>query len=93
MEHVNDLSANFFDVYEVLREGGVAVYEVDFKSHGLHRINPLNFLAWPTNLWSWMYTYKGVSNWLCVNRFGYYWFRHNFNAVYLLAEEQDIKSV
>ena len=63
LEHVNDLTATFADMFHALRHGGMAVHEVDLSSHGLHRQNPLDFLTWPQCLWTWMYSHKG-----CVNR-------------------------
>lgn len=67
LEHVNDLPAIFCDMYAGLKPGGVAIHLVDLKSHGLHRVNPLDFLEWPAWLWSLMYSEKGVPNRLRVN--------------------------
>lgn len=69
LEHVNDLPATFRDMYAALKPGGVAIHLVDLKSHGLHRNNPLDFLCWPTWLWSLMYSQKGVPNRLRVNAY------------------------
>lgn len=62
LEHVNDLPATFADMAAALKPGGVAVHLVDLKSHGLHQRTPLDFLTWPTWLWSLMYSAKGVPN-------------------------------
>lgn len=62
LEHVDNLPATFCDMHAALREGGVAIHDVDLKSHGLHRKNPLDFLTWPPFLWSCMYAHKGVPN-------------------------------
>ena len=62
LEHVNDLSATFSDLAAALRTGGIAVQLVDLRSHGLHRSNPLDFLTWPSWIWSLMYSAKGVPN-------------------------------
>lgn len=62
LEHVNDLPATFTDMYQALRPGGIAVHQVDLKSHGLHRRNELDFLTWPVQLWDIMYSHKGVQN-------------------------------
>jgi SAM-dependent methyltransferase len=62
LEHVNDLPATFRDMYAALKPGGIAIHQVDLKSHGLHRDNPLDFLSWPAWLWSLMYSAKGVPN-------------------------------
>lgn len=67
LEHVDDLFATFADMNEALRAGCIAVHDVDLKSHGLHRNNPLDFLTWPHDLWSWMYAHKGVPNRWRVN--------------------------
>ena len=69
LEHVNDLSASFGDMYAALKPGGLAIHLVDLKSHGLHRVNPLDFLQWPDWLWSLMYSAKGVPNRLRVNTY------------------------
>ncbi|MGK2953837.1 MAG: class I SAM-dependent methyltransferase [Thiobacillus sp.] len=69
LEHVNDLPATFRDMYAALKPGGIAIHQVDLKSHGLHRVNPLDFLCWPTWLWSLMYSEKGVPNRLRVNAY------------------------
>lgn len=69
LEHVNDLSATFADMRRALRPGGTAVHQVDLKSHGLHRRNPLDFLTWPPRLWSWMYGHKGVPNRWRIDRY------------------------
>jgi len=69
LEHVNDLHATFRDMYAALKPGGIAIHLVDLKSHGLHRENPLDFLCWPTWLWSLMYSEKGVPNRLRVNAY------------------------
>jgi len=62
LEHVDDLPGTFADMLAALKPGGVAMHQVDLKSHGLHRSNPLDFLAWPNWLWSLMYSHKGVPN-------------------------------
>lgn len=69
LEHVNDLPATFRDTQAALKPGGVAIHQVDLKSHGLHRQNPLDFLNWPTWLWSMMYSAKGVPNRLRANAY------------------------
>lgn len=62
LEHVDDLRGTFADMLAALKPGGVAMHQVDLKSHGLHRNNPLDFLEWPNWLWSLMYSHKGVPN-------------------------------
>src|SRR3569623_3160712 len=52
LEHVDDLAATFADMYQALRDGGVAVHQVDLKSHGLQRHNPLEFLTRTTCMWT-----------------------------------------
>lgn len=69
LEHVNDLPATFRDMEAALRPGGIVVHQVDLKSHGLHRDNPLDFLNWPNWLWSLMYSAKGVPNRLRANAY------------------------
>lgn len=69
LEHVNDLPATFRDMHVALKPGGIAIHLVDLKSHGLHRENPLDFLSWPTWLWSMMYSAKGVPNRLRIDAY------------------------
>lgn len=69
LEHVDDLSATFADMCRALRDGGISVHQVDLKSHGLHRRNPLDFLTWPQPLWQRMYGHKGVPNRWRVDRY------------------------
>lgn len=69
LEHVNDLAATFGDMRRAMRPGSVAVHQVDLKSHGLHRRNPLDFLTWPVALWTRMYQHKGVPNRWRVDRY------------------------
>ncbi len=69
LEHVNNLDATFKDMRQALRKDGVAVHLVDLKSHGLHQDNQLDFLTWPSVLWSIMYSYKGMPNCLRINSY------------------------
>lgn len=62
LEHVDDLDATFSDMVAALRPGALAIHQVDLRSHGLHKANPLDFLAWSPTLWDWMYSAKGVPN-------------------------------
>src|SRR5665647_2326657 len=52
-----------------LQPDGIVLHQVDLKSHGLHRRNPLDFLTWSPVLWSWMHSDKGVPNRWRVNRY------------------------
>lgn len=69
LEHVNDLPGTFADMLTALKPGGAAMHQVDLKSHGLHRQNPLDFLAWPGWLWALMYSHKGVPNRWRIDRY------------------------
>ncbi|HAZ61347.1 MAG TPA: methyltransferase type 12 [Gammaproteobacteria bacterium] len=62
LEHVHDLAALFADMRRALRPGGVAVHQVDLKSHGLDRQIPFDFLSWPGWLYALMYSHKGFPN-------------------------------
>lgn len=86
LEHVNDLAATFADMAAALRPTGVAIHLVDLKSHGLHQQSPLDFLAWPTWLWSLMYSAKGVPNRWRIDRY-----RHELAACGL--EMQQLRPV
>jgi SAM-dependent methyltransferase len=69
LEHVDDLPGTFDDMLRALVPGGQAWHLVDLKSHGLHRSNPLDFLAWPGWLWQAMYSHKGVPNRWRIDRY------------------------
>ena len=69
LEHVNDLSATFADMYRALTPGGICIHQVDLKSYGLHLNNRFDFLTWPPFLWWCMYSYKGYPNRLRVDRY------------------------
>lgn len=62
LEHVADLEASFSDMSCALKPGGLAIHQVDLKSHGLHQKSILDFLIWPSWLWYVMYSAKGVPN-------------------------------
>lgn len=69
LEHVDDLEGTFVDMVRALKPGASAWHQVDLKSHGLHRRNPLDFLEWPQWLWSMMYSHKGVPNRWRIDRY------------------------
>jgi len=97
LEHVNNLQASFHDMYAALKPGGIAIHLVDLKSHGLHRDNPLDFLAWPSWLWSLMYSAKGVPNRLRVDAYRKAVAQSGFDLIEmkptLLASAEDIQAV
>lgn len=67
LEHVNDLEATFQDMSHAMRPTSIAIHQVDLRSHGLHRSNPLDFLLYSPRLWNIMYSHKGVPNRWRVN--------------------------
>ncbi len=69
LEHVNDLNETFADMRNALLPEGVAVHLVDLRSHGLHMVNPLDFLTWPEMLYAMMYSQKGVPNRLRIDSY------------------------
>ena len=69
LEHVSDLDASFRDMSKALKVNGVAIHQVDLKSHGLHKTNSLDFLSWPSWLWKVMYSEKGVPNRWRINKY------------------------
>lgn len=97
LEHVNDLPASILDMYAALKPGGLAIHLVDLKSHGLHRVNPLDFLEWPDWLWSLMYSEKGVPNRLRVDAYREAVYQSGFECVALeptlRAAAADIQAV
>lgn len=94
LEHVEHLSSTFADMRRTLRPGAVAVHQVDLKSHGLHRHNPLDFLTWPADLWSRMYRHKGVPNRWRVDRYRRYVEENELNTRLLLPTEVvDVKHI
>lgn len=62
LEHVDDLQATYADMKASLTPDGVAIHLIDLKSHGLHKSNPLDFLAYPGWMWNLMFSHKGVPN-------------------------------
>ncbi len=62
LEHINSLERTFADMERALRPGAIAIHQVDLKSHGLHRKNPLDFLNWPPWMWNCMFSEKGAPN-------------------------------
>ena len=62
LEHVNDLEATFADMTAALRPDASAIHLVDLRSHGLHKVNLLDFLEWSPAMWQLMYSEKGVPN-------------------------------
>lgn len=97
LEHVNDLHATFADMHDALSDAGVAIHQVDLKSHGLHRDNPLDFLTWPDYWWSWMYAHKGMPNRWRVNRYRETLSANSLRTTLLkptiLADQRDIEEV
>lgn len=69
LEHVHDLEATFADMACAMPPGAIALHLVDLKSHGLHRLSPLDFLEYPQWLWNLMYSHKGVPNRWRVNHY------------------------
>jgi hypothetical protein len=69
LEHVEDLPAVFADMARAMKPGALAAHQVDLKSHGLHRDNPLDFLTVSPALWALMYSHKGVPNRWRVDRY------------------------
>lgn len=62
LEHVDTLEATFDDMVRAMRPGATAIHQVDLRSHGLHKTNRLDFLAWSPTLWQQMYSQKGMPN-------------------------------
>ncbi len=97
LEHVNDLPATFADMHAAMKHDAIAIHQVDLKSHGLHQVNPLDFLTWPDYLWRLMYSHKGVPNRLRVDSYRAILAQMGFNVVLieptLLAEAADVRAV
>lgn len=97
LEHVDDLDATFADMRQALSAKAVCVHEVDLKSHGLHKKNPLDFLTWPESLWRVMYSHKGVPNRARVDRFSAVLEKTGFIVTHLsptsLADEPIVREV
>jgi hypothetical protein len=97
LEHVNDLEATLDDMSQAMKPQAWSVHEVDLKSHGLHRRNPLDFLAWPDWLWKLMYGYKGFPNRLRVDSYRKILGKLNMKIIQLkptqFANQDDIKAI
>ena len=52
-----------------MKQGSLAIHQIDFKSHGLHKNHKLDFLAWSNLSWRLMYSQKGVPNRLRQNSY------------------------
>lgn len=83
LEHVDDLSATFGDMYNALHPMGIAIHQVDLESHGLHRENPLDFLTWSPNLWSWMFGNRGYINRMRIDYYRHTLVENNLEVVTL----------
>ncbi len=88
LEHVNDLAATFADMWQALRPGGLAIHEVDLKSHGLHRKDILDFLCWPDWAWSLMYSNKGYPNRWRIDRYRQLAAETGFDVLSLAPDER-----
>lgn len=62
LEHVNSLEATLSDIACAMAPGGVAVHNVDLRSHNLDRDRPYDFLTWSEPLYRLMYSHKGFPN-------------------------------
>ena len=97
LEHVNDLDATFEDMRQAMKPQAWSVHQVDLKSHGLHRLNPLDFLTWPAWLWKLMYGYKGFPNRLRVDSYRRILHRMGMKIIglkpTLLASQEDIQAI
>lgn len=69
LEHVDDLEASLADMVAAMKPGALAIHLVDLRSHGLHRGNRLDFLAWSQPTWQLMYSAKGFPNRWRVDRY------------------------
>lgn len=97
LEHVDDLGATFADMRSALRDTGMAIHQIDLKSHGLHRRNPLDFLTWPARAWSLMYGHKGVPNRWRVDKYRSVIAEAGLSTMTMyptvLAQKEDIREV
>ena len=62
LEHVNHLESTILDNAQALRPDGVAIHNVDLKSHNLDRYRPFDFLTWPESAYRLMNSHKGRPN-------------------------------
>ncbi len=62
LEHVNSLERTLADAAQALAPGGIAIHNVDLKSHNLDRCEPFDFLTWPEWAYRLMYSHKGFPN-------------------------------
>lgn len=99
LEHVADLDAIFVDMHHALTSNGLAIHQVDLKSHGMHLANPLDFLVWPRWLWRLMYSHKGAPNRVRAHQYRELAEKHGFRIVDFTstgraddADWQDIRS-
>lgn len=69
LEHVNNLDDTMLDIAKSMKPTGMAVHQVDLKSHGLDRYVEFDFLTWPSVLYRLMYSHKGFPNRWRVDRY------------------------
>lgn len=62
LEHVNNLGETMLDIARSMKTTGMAIHQVDLKSHGLDRYTDFDFLTWPGFLYRLMYSHKGFPN-------------------------------
>jgi len=97
LEHVNSLDDTFSDIKQALKQEGISIHQIDLRSHGLHRYTPLDFLTWPTLLWSSMYSHKGVPNRWRIDKYREFIDEVGLKVIkmnpVLLAEQKDIDAV
>lgn len=62
LEHVNCLEMTIADMANALRADGIAIHNVDLKSHNLDRYQPFDFLTWPVSIYHLMHSHKGRPN-------------------------------
>lgn len=62
LEHVNCLEMTIADMAAALRPDGIAIHNVDLKSHNLDRYQPFDFLTWPDSAYRLMHSHKGRPN-------------------------------
>lgn len=62
LEHVSNLEDTMRDIQQGMKTDGIAIHQVDLRSHGLDRYKTFDFMTWPTAIYKLMYSHKGFPN-------------------------------
>lgn len=62
LEHVRDLDGLFASMVRVMKDDGIAIHEIDLRSHGVEYSHPLDFLTFSKGKWDAMSSHIDLPN-------------------------------